>query len=117
MVVLPLCRLPQAHALRPSHDLAALYRPDHRLREMVERRILREKAIEHRTKQEYACALECLLVDCHSNLDPARCADTCTLTDPAHDWTAFDVANASDPALGDAGRQIAEQRQSFANSR
>src|SRR3954447_8846600 len=99
MVALPLCRLPQAHARRPSHDFAPLHRADHRLREMVERRIFREKSIEHRPKQEYACALECLLVDRHRDLDAARRADTRTLTDPAHDRTAVDVANASDSAL------------------
>src|SRR5215470_9245759 len=80
---------------------------------MVEPRILREESVEHGTEEENAGALERLLVDCHCDLDAARCPDAAALANAAHDRPAVDVANAADAALGGGVGHFRKHRQRF----
>src|SRR5690606_24274647 len=62
--------VPLSETRRPSHYLSALRGAKHRLRERIDRDILREEALEHLTEEEQARPFERGLVAAEGHLEP-----------------------------------------------
>src|SRR5271166_5496401 len=81
---------------------------------MIKARIFAIEAVEDGADQEYAAALEGLLVDRHGHFDAARDADAAGLANAADDRPAVDAAQSANAPFGGAVGKIGEHRNGLA---